>query len=172
MFILPFDTAAIDQGQVIPNPALSSPGQIHARKGSSLWLHWNYSYGGDNSAIKYKEQIIGYTSKMESTLVPLAKRIGPSGTLVKQSSIVGPFSARIDVIPDNSTLVVHNLRFNDSGTNFSSYIDIRYGKLQSQNIKQLEPVVNVEVTGEFYVNEIVVILKFVFVSKVLVCFYL
>ena len=87
---------------------------------------------------------------MESTLVPLAKRNGPSGTLVKLSPIAGPFSGRIDVIQENSTLVVHNLRFNDSGTNFSSYIDVAFGI--GKATWPLIPVVTVEVMGEFCVN--------------------
>ena len=89
---------------------------------------------------------------MKAKLVPLAKRIGPSGTLMKQSSIAGPFNGRTDVIPDNSTLVVHNLRFNDSGTNFSSYVDMRFGTPPTSNIVDLEPsVVTIEVMGEFTV---------------------
>ena len=152
--LLHFNATAVPPGGVAPHPALSSPGLITATKDSSLWLHWNYTYGGDSVGFyKYKEQIIGYKSKMELTLVPLAKRTGASGTLGKQASIVGPFSGRIDVIPDNSTLVVHNLRFNDSGTNFSSYIDIRFGPSQIQSIMNLRPsVMTIEVTGEFCVN--------------------
>ena len=132
---------------------MSSPSQINAAKKSSLWLHWNYTYTGDDPGfLVFKEQIIGYTSKVESKLAPLAKRNGPSGALVKQASIVGPFNGRIDVIPDNITLVVHNLRFNDSGTNFSSYVDMRYGRHQIQNIVNLRPsAVTIEVIGEFSV---------------------
>ena len=151
-FFAYFNTTAVGSGRIYPNAALSSPSHISARKKSSLWLHWNYTYGGDDPGlITYKEQIIGYKSKMESTFVPLAKRNGPSGALVKQASIVGPFNGRIDVISDNSTLVVHNLRFNDSGTNFSSYVDIetRFGSSPTRNTRYLEPVVTVEVIGKF-----------------------
>ena len=139
---------------------MSSPSEITAAKNSSLWLHWNYIYGGDAVGYyKYIEQIIGYTSKKESTLVPLAKRNGASGTLVKQATILGPFNGRIDVIPINSTLVVHYLRFNDSGTNFSSYINLLMGS--SQVKKLLRPVVTVKVMGEFCVIKsiMVIILK-------------
>ena len=150
-FFAYFNTTAVGSGRIYPNAALSSPSQINAAKKSSLWLHWNYTYDGDSNILKYKEHIIGYTSKTESTLVPLAKRNGPSGALVKQASIVGPFNGRIDVIPDNSTLVVHNLRFNDSGTNFSSYVDFAFGIGKASS--PLIPIVTVEVIGEFCVNE-------------------
>ena len=132
---------------------MSSPSQISATKKSSLWLHWNYTYTGDYPGmVIYREQIIGYTSKVKPKLVPLAKRNGPSSALVKQSSIIaGPFNGRIDVIGDNSTLVVNNLRFNDSGTNFSSYVDIGFGTPPTQNIVDLRPVVTIEVIGEFSV---------------------
>ena len=76
----------------------------------------------------------------------LAERIGPFGTLVKQSSISGTFNGRIDVIPENSTLVVHNLQFNDSATNFTSFAWIRFfhGRIKWA----LKPVVTVNVVGE------------------------
>ena len=121
---------AVGPGFATRYPNMSSPSQITAMKKSSIWLHWNFTWGGNTPALKFKEQIVGYTTKRGSTLVHLAKRNGPSGTLVKLSPIAGPFSGRIDVIQENSTLVVHNLRFNDSGTNFSSYVDIRYGLSQ------------------------------------------
>ena len=163
-------TAAVPPGMVEPNTTLSSPSEITAAKNSSLWLHWNYIYGGDYAGFfKYEEQIIGYTSKKESTLVPLAKRNGINGTLVKQASIAGPFNGRIDVIPENSTLVVHYLRLNDSGTNFSSYIKILFGKTP-QRI-QLKPVVTVKVMGEFCViNSIIVIISKFNISKFLAAF--
>ena len=133
-------------GQVVPNIALSSPGHIIAARRSSLWLHWNYTYGGDGANRKYKEQVVGYRSKMVPTFVTLAKRNQQFGTLAKKSSISGPFNGRIDVISENSTLVVHDLQFNDSAVNFSSTVWVLFSLNRIE--WPLEPVVTVNVIGE------------------------
>jgi len=58
-----------------PIEADSSPSHVIAAKGSSVWLHWNHTYGGDGSyrpfAITYREQIIGFNSVQTP-----ARRIG------------------------------------------------------------------------------------------------
>ena len=128
------------------NRALTSPSQITAKRSSSLWLHWNYTYGGDNNIITLRDVTFGYKSRLQPTFAPLAKRIGAFGTLVKQSTISGPLSGRVNVIPDNSTLVVHNLKFNDSGSNFSMRAVILFN--HNPNIKIVD--VKVEVIGEYY----------------------
>ena len=93
---------------------------------SSVWLHWNYTWTGDiPGAVVLKYQSVTYKSSYGSTIIELAKRNGASGVLEKSSSISDPIGARIDVIANNSTLVVHNLQYNDSGSNFSSFIQFQ-----------------------------------------------
>ena len=113
-------------GQFIIHENISSPSQITALKRSSVWLHWNYTYGGDYlNAILYSHQGITYKSKYGSTTVELARRKDQYSTIKKLSSISDPIGTRIDVISDNSTLVVHNLQLNDSGSLFRSYVQVK-----------------------------------------------
>ena len=94
---------------------------------SSIWLHWNYTWGGDAfSVAEYQYQSIRYKRRYGSTPIELARRKDQFSTIKKLSSISDPIGARIDVISNNSTLVVHNLQYNDSGSNFSSYVQIGY----------------------------------------------
>ena len=89
---------------------------------SSIWLHWNYTWGGDvDSVNEYQYQSIIFKSRYGSTPVELARRKDQFSTIKKLSSMSDPIGARIDVISNNSTLVVHNLQYNDSG-NFSSFV--------------------------------------------------
>ena len=130
------------------NASLSSPSSITVTKKSSVWLHWNYTYGGDyRRLILYQYQSITYKDSLGSKPVELARRVGPSGRLEKLSSISDPIGARIDVISNNSTLVVHNLQFNDSGSNFSSFVKMG-GSADYR--KDLVPVVKLHVNGEFF----------------------
>ena len=97
-------------------------------KHSSVWLHWHYTYGGDHGkVVVFSHQSVIYKSRYASTPVELARRVGQHGALKKSSSISDPIGTRIDVISDNSTLVIHNLQYNDSGSNFSSFIEMAYG---------------------------------------------
>ena len=142
-----FNFAAIAKGEIIIHEKISSPSHITALKTSSVWLHWNYSYGGDyRNLILYSHQSIKYKSRYGSTLVELARRKDQYSTIKKLSSISDPIGTRITVISDNSTLVVHNLRLNDSGSNFSSYI---YYK-NRDTTKHLKPVVQLLVQGKCY----------------------
>ena len=116
---------------------------------SSVWLHWNYTYGGDISGVLvYFHQNITYKNGLGSAPVPIATRTGPSGILSKASSISDPIGAKIDVISHNSTLVVHNLQYNDSGAKFSSFIQM---KAQGPPYPvDLAPVVTLHVKGKFF----------------------
>ena len=141
-------------GQVItPNEAGSSPSHVITNKGSPVWLHWAYNYGGDGThgfvTLKYKEQVIGYKSASQATIQPLAKRIGQNGILTLESSIPAPFNGRVDVIPGNSTLVINNLQYNDSLYQFGSYIilDLDAGGGPAPNKIELKPIVSITVTG-------------------------
>ena len=132
-----FNFAAILAGEIIIHEKISSPSQITALKKSSVWLHWNYTYGGDHSnIIKFSHQSITYKSRYGSTPVELARRTDQFSAIKKLSSISDPIGTRITVISDNSTLVVHNLQVNDSGSNFSSYVSRFYdGKPRPTHLK-------------------------------------
>ena len=142
-------------GQLLsPVEVNSSPSHIIARKGSSLWMHWNYTYVGDGPSgsvvtLSYKEQIIGFNSTSQTTIQTLAKRNGQSGTLTLESPVPAPFNGRVDVISANSTFVIHGVQYNDSTYQFSSSVsvDIDAGGGVVTNIFVLKPVVSITVNG-------------------------
>ena len=141
-------------GQVISSvEANSSPSHIITIKGSSVWLHWNYTYVGDVPSgaviLTYKEQTIGFNSTSQPTIQTLAKRSGQDGALSLESSIPAPFNGRVEVLSSNSTLVIHGLQYNDSTCTFSSSVsvDMNAGGGAVTNIFVLKPVVSITVTG-------------------------
>ena len=113
---------------VIPVEANSSPSHILATKGSSVWLHWNYTYVGDGVqgivTLTYKEQIVGFNSTSQPTMQALAKRTGANGALVLESPVPVPFNGRVEVISANSTIVIRDLHYNDSAYQFSSVVAV------------------------------------------------
>ena len=141
------------QGVVDPVEALSSPSHISATKGSSVWLHWNYTYIGDGrhviSTLTYREQTIVWKSTSQPSVQTLAKRMGTNGALALASSIRAPFNGRVEVISSNSTLVIHGLQYNDSTFQFSSNVkvDINAGGVTSTYNYHLKPVVSIAVNG-------------------------
>ena len=138
---------------VRPNETESSPSSVTAKRGSTVWLHWNYTYIGDgthnvgafSATTNYSEQVIGFNSPLQA----IAKRIGPNGVLTLESSIPAPFNGRVEVISSNSTLVIHDLQYNDSTYQFSSnvkvYMDTGGGPFL--NSYSLRPIVSVIVQG-------------------------
>ena len=141
-------------GQVIaPNQANSSPSQITAMKGSSIWLHWNYTYIGDGSygivTTNYKEQVIGFNSPSQPSIQVLAKRIGQNGILTLQSSMPAPFNGRVEMISSNSTLAIHGLQYNDSSYQYSSHVKATTdtGGGAVLNTYNLKPIVVITVNG-------------------------
>ena len=117
-------------GQVVkPVEAKSSPSHINATKGSSVWLHWNYTYPGDGpqglATIFYKEQLIRFSSTSQPAFQILANKTGQNGILRLESPVSAPFTGRVEVIFSNSTLAIHNLQYNDSNYQFSSTVEVR-----------------------------------------------
>ena len=116
-------------GQAInPIEAKSSPSHINTTKGSSVWLHWNYTYAGDGPqgivTLTYNEQLIRFNSTSQHTVQILANRTGQNGALTLESPTPVPFTGRVEVISSNSTLVIHNLQYNDSNYQFSSTVKV------------------------------------------------
>ena len=115
-------------GKILKQPKSSSlHRQIIMAKGSSVWLDWQIAHLGSGIAFgafssSFKNQTIGFKSASQANLEVVAKRIGQNGTLTLQSSIPAPFSGRVEVISSNSTLVIHDLQYNDSLYQFSSNI--------------------------------------------------
>ena len=146
---------AADPGSVVVKEADSSNSTINALKGSSVWLHWAYDYGGDTGSNVYKEQVIEYKSASQRTIQPLAKRIGANGVLTLEPSIPAPFNGRVAVISANRTLVIKNLQYNDSSYQFGSYIilESNFGSGPILNKIQLKPNVKITVQG---MNQLVV----------------
>ena len=136
-----------------PVAAKSSPSHIIATKGSSVWLHWSYTYTGDGKQgpfiLLYKEQIIVFKPPLEAPKV-LAKRIGQNGTLKLQSPVPAPFNGRVEVIQSNSTLVIHDLQFNDAIYQFTSIVTVNVdvGAGQKSNMFHLLPNVYITVYGK------------------------
>ena len=133
----------------------SSPSHIVATKGSSVWLHWNYSYTGDeiygHILFMYRYQTIGFQALMQSTFHTLAKRIGQDGVLTSESPVPAPFNGRVEVMSSNSTLVIHNLQYNDSAYQFSSlvtrYIEVFRYRSGKDVTSRLKPIVRITVNG-------------------------
>ena len=151
----------VNGGVVNSSKAHSSPSHVIATKGSSVWLHWNYTYIGDGIHEKsvylkstYKEQIIGINSISRPRFQALAKRIGENGTLTLESPVPAPFTGRVDVISSNSTLVIHDLQYDDSTYRLSSdvnvHIDIDAGPILYEF--RLKPVVSLTVIGNFLLS--------------------
>ena len=143
-------------GQVLTSvEANSSPSSIVAIKGSSVWLHWNYTYLGDGThfggGVKsyYNEQLIRCTHVSDGNDHVLAKRIGQNGALALEPSIPAPFNGRTDVIPSNSTVVIHRLQYNDSLYQFSSNVNISLdvGVGFTISLLPLKPTVGITVNG-------------------------
>ena len=142
--------------KVTPNEASSSPNQIIAPRGSSVWLHWAYNYNKDGGhhrvtpgSVRYKEQLIGFKSKSQPNVQVLAKKIGQNGVLTLEPSIPAPFNGRVDVIPSNSTVVIHRLQYNDSLYQFVSKIIVEITVNSNTDLKvhDLQPEINVITTG-------------------------
>ena len=142
------------QGIVNPIEALSSPSHISATKGSSVWLHWNYTYIGDGPSgphltLTYREQTIGFNSTSQPTVQIVAKRTGESGVLVLESSVPPPFNDKVEVMQSNNTLVIHRIQYNDSIYQFSSNVkvDSNIGGSVLTNSYSLKPIVSITVNG-------------------------
>ena len=135
--------------------ANSSPSSVTATKGSSVWLHWNYTYIGDGTHFGgvlttfYREQRIELNSTSETAIKTLARRTGQNGVLTLESPVPTPFNGRVEVISSNSTLVIHNLQYNDSTYHFSSYLSVDFdvGAGAKANRYNLRPVVTINVNG-------------------------
>ena len=141
-------------GQALsPVEANSSPSHIIATKGSSVQLHWNYTYIGDGTygptTFTYKEQIIGLNSTSQPTVQTLAKRTGANGALVLESPVPVPFNGRVEAISANSTIVIRDLQYNDSTYQFSSAVTVDgdFGGVISSIKFHLKPVVSIAVNG-------------------------
>ena len=161
----------VANGQVLtPNEANSSPSQITVIKGSSISLHWNYTYIGDGThsgvfpvTTNYREQIIGFNSTSQPSIQILAKRIGQNGVLTLQSPVPAPFNGRVEMISSNSTLVIHGLQYNDSLYQYLSTIKVTQdtGAGPVPNTYNLKPIVAITVNGiafyKFFCNEMAII---------------
>ena len=135
------------------NEENSSPSDINSTKGSSIYLHWNYTYIGNGIhggvTTKYKEQVLGFKVSPNSNIYALAKRNGQNGAVTLESPLPTPFNGRVEVMPLNSTLVIHGLQYNDSKYQFSSAVkvDVDFGAGPKENKYNLKPIVSVSVHG-------------------------
>ena len=150
----------VNGGIVSASEATSSPSHINATKGSSVWLHWNYTYIGDGRhgrtvhfVSKYEEQIIGIKTISKPSIQALAKRFGQNGALVLESRVPAPFHGRLGVISSNSTLVIYDLRCNDSIYHFFSDVNvcINIGAGHVLHDFRLKPTISLAVYGNVLV---------------------
>ena len=136
--------------------ANSSPSHIIATQGSSVWLHWNYTYIGDGThyggglTTLYGEQRIELNSTSETAIKTLARRTGQNGALTLELPVPLSFNGRVEVISANSTLVIHKIQYNDSTYHFSSSVSVVLtpsgGDAANSNFV-LKPAVLITVTG-------------------------
>ena len=150
----------VNGGVVIISEATSSPNHIIATKGSSVWLHWNYTYVGDGTheenvhfISKYREQIIEINSIFQARVQTLAKRIGQNGPLQLESPTPAPFDGRVEVISSNSTLLINDVQYNDSTYRFSSDVNVEIDIFAVAPVLhdfKLKPIVSLTVIGNRY----------------------
>jgi len=141
---------------VSTSEATSSPSHINATRGSSVWLHWDYTYIGDGRhgrkvhfTSKYEEQIIGINSTSQPKFQALAKRIGQNGALRLESPLPAPFNGRVKVISSNSTLVIYDLQYADALYYFVSDVNvhINIGAGHGLHDFPLKPIISLSVKG-------------------------
>ena len=141
---------------VSTSEATSSPSHINATRGSSVWLHWDYTYIGDGRhgrivhfTSKYEEQIIGINSTSQPKFQALAKRIGQNGALRLESPLPAPFNGRVKVISSNSTLVIYDLQYADAIYYFVSDVNvhINIGAGHVLHDFPLKPIISLSVKG-------------------------
>ena len=133
----------------------SSPSHIVAIKRSSVWLHWHYIYIGNGNHghtwYLYNEQEIGFQVSMQSPFHTLARRFGQNYPITLESRVTAPFNGRVKMISSNSTLVIHDLQYNDSTYLFSSSVQIYVAQYPYTSrhsiISTLKPIVRITVNG-------------------------
>ena len=153
-------------GQVVtPDEGKSSPSSFTTTKGSSVWLHWNYTYIGDGrhsgaipTTTNYSKQEVGFNNPLQ----PLARRIGQNGALLLESPTPASFNGRVEVISSNSTLVIHNLKFNDSTYQFLSAVGVylHVGGRTYLDVFTLRPIVRITVNGMLQLLSFALFYKF------------
>ena len=141
-------------GQIVsPVEVNSSSSHVITIKGSSVWLHWNYTYIGDGVhgplAVTYKEQIIGFNTTLQPTIKTIAKRTGQNGALTLELPVPAPYNRRVEMISANNTFVIHGLQYNDSAYQLSSFVSVNVdaGLGAVPNIIFLKPGVSITVNG-------------------------
>ena len=141
---------------LVANKRQSSPSHITATKGLSVSLHWNYSYKGDGwhrglvyYRSKYEEQTIGFKCSSQPRMQALAKRTGQNGDLTLESPVPAPFKGRLEIIAENNTLILHDLRYNDSTCHLTSTVTVNTEVSDEQLPHEfhLKPIVSLTVNG-------------------------
>ena len=114
---------------VTPIEANSSSSRIATEIGSTVELHWAYTYVGDGrhtiAVIYFAQQVIGFKSTSHTKFQVLAKKMGLKGNWTLASPLPPSFEGRVDVIQSNSTLVIRDIRASDALKTYHSRVDIR-----------------------------------------------
>ena len=115
-----------------PHKEHSSPSVIIALKGSTIWLHWNYSYVGDTEKNKCKEQLVycigchGVRAilRRKGATADLKHRVDRPGAL---PGIPAYLVNRIKVFPNNDSIAMRNMTLSDAGVYFVSvvYLEVK-----------------------------------------------
>ena len=141
---------------VSTSEATSSPSHINATRGSSVWLHWDYTYIGDGRhgrkvhfTSKYEEQIAGFYCRSQPKFQALARRSGQNGALTLESPLPAPFNGRVKVISSNSTLVIYDLQYADALYYFVSDVSVHIsiGARHVLHDFRLKPIISLSVNG-------------------------
>ena len=95
---------------------------------------------------------IAFRKKSQSTTQTLARKVGQSGILMLESPVPDPFDGRVEVIAANSTLVIHDLQYNDSEYAFVSSIRVTIdsGGGNILNTFNIKPEFTITVHGTTY----------------------
>ena len=98
------------------------------------------------------DHVIAFRNKSQSTTQTLARKVGQNGILILESPVPDPFDGRVEVIAANSTLVIHDLQYDDSAYAFVSRsgINIDSGGGNILNTFNIKPEFTLTVHGTTY----------------------
>ena len=134
-----------------PVEALSSPSHINATKGSSIWLHWNYTYIGDGThngtTTFFNDQVVHVDMISPRRSYTIARKVRQHGSLTITSPVPLQFTGRVRVVSSNNTLVISNLQYTDSNYQFLSRTFVHVGRILSMAF-DLRPIVSITVYGK------------------------
>ena len=114
--------------------------KIEVTRGLSVNLTWYFS----KSACLLQEQKFGYSSGDRLTILAVKRQ---NGSIHVAEEMPEQFNGRIATAASSSTLIIHNVQFNDSIYQFASIVEARSFVVPQFVSKTLLPRYSLSVTG-------------------------